>query len=64
MATWYDPDDTVNVDLKAAVETDPAPQGKLNKMNEDCDDEQSPIPAMCYWNFLSVTYGSFVLLSL
>lgn len=47
IATWCDTDETGTADLKACMEVDPAPPETLKKMNEDCDDEQSPILSMC-----------------
>lgn len=43
---------------------DPAPRGKLKKLNDSCDDRRSLIFSMCYWNILSMTHDSFVLLTL
>lgn len=49
--------------LKAGVQIDPAPQGKLKKINEDRDDGEPVILSVCYWSFLSMTHDSFVLLT-
>lgn len=45
----------------AGEEVDPTPQVTLKKTNEDRDDERSLILSMCYWNFLFMTHGNFVL---
>lgn len=59
-----DPDETGAIDLKAGMGIDPAPRGKLKKLNDGCDDRRSLIFSMCYWNILSMTHDSFVLLTL
>lgn len=62
-ATWYDTDEAGAIDLRAGMEIDPAPQGKLKKVNVDRDDERFLIFSTCFWNFDAMDHDSFAFIN-